>query len=122
MFDAPVKVMFYVTNPIAEKHFWEAVGFTITKEEDIMGYLTFEMVPHSDSTLTFTVFDKAFIQAVSPEVVDNQPSVLFQTSDIEGLHAKIKAHAPVCNDITDVPFKNFNFSSPSGEFYAVQGV
>lgn len=122
MFTTQVNVMLYVADVLAEKAFWEAVGFTITKEEELGGYPTFDMVPTADSTLTFTVFDKTFIQAVSPEVADNQPSVLFQTSDIEGLHAKVKAHAPVCNDISDVPFKNFNFASPSGQYYAVQGV
>lgn len=39
----------------------------------------------------FTVFDKVFIQAVSPEVVGNQPSILFQSSNLESLYIKVKA-------------------------------
>lgn len=122
MFNSQLHVMLYVADVPAEKAFWEAVGFTIIKEEEMAGYLTFDMIPAADSTLTFTVFDKAFIQEVSPEVADHQPSILFQSSDLEGLHAKVKAHAPVCNDISEAPFKHFNFASPSGQYYAVQGV
>lgn len=122
MFTQDVNVMLYVDDTKAEKAFWEAVGFSILREEEVMGYLTFDMKSSPESTLTMTVFDRAFILQVSPEVVDNQPSVLFKATNIEELHAKVKEHALVCNDITDVPFKNFNFASPSGQYYAVAAV
>lgn len=122
MFKNQLNIMLYVADVPAEKDFWQAIGFSITGEQEMAGYPSFDMTSGPDSPLTFSVLSKDFVKAFSPEVADHQPSILFQTDDLEGLHAKVKAHAPVCNDIVDVPFKHFNFASPSGEYYAVQEV
>ncbi|MDO4814004.1 MAG: VOC family protein [Gemella sp.] len=115
-------VMLYVNDVAKEKEFWKGIGFEIVSESEMMGYDMFEMKPHVDSTLTFTVFNKEFIKQVSPEVAENQPSVLFESSDLEGLHKKVVALTDTASEIVEMPFKTFNFASPSGQYFAVKEV
>ena len=69
--------MLYVDDVAAEKAFWSAAGFVILSESEMMGFETFDMKPHADSSTTFTVYAKEFIRQVSPEVIDMQPSPLW---------------------------------------------
>lgn len=122
MFAKNLGVMLYVDDVAAELAFWRSVGFTIVSESEMMGFTTFEMTPTSDSTVLFTVYAKAFIRQVSPEVIDHQPSILFETEDIEQLHERIAAVTDTASPINDQPFKNFNFASPSGQYFAVKAM
>lgn len=122
MFSKNLGVMLYVDDVAAELAFWRSVGFTIVSESEMMGFTTFEMTPTSDSTVIFTVYAKAFIRQVSPEVIDHQPSILFETEDIEQLHERIAAVTDTASPINDQPFKNFNFASPSGQYFAVKAM
>ena len=120
MFSKKTAIMLYVSDVAAEKAFWSAIGFTILSEGQLMNSETFDMTPSADATSVFTVMDKETIRQISPEVVDHQPSLLFETEELEKLHDLVQAFAPVCNPISDVPFKHFNFASPSGHYYAVK--
>lgn len=115
-------IMLYVDDVQAEKAFWSAIGFLIQNESEIMGYETFEMKSHPDSTCTFTVYDKQFIRENSPEVVDMQLSILFDSEDLDGLHERVSKAAKIVNPIQDVPFRHFNFATPNGSYYAVRAV
>ena len=121
MFSKTLGVMLYVDDVAAEKVFWEAVGFDIVAESEVMGFETFDMKSHADSTATFTVYAKEFIRQVSSQVIDMQPSILFETEDIEGLQARIAGLTDTCSPVNVEPFPNFNFASPSGQYYAVKG-
>lgn len=121
MFRKDFGLMLYVADVAAEKTFWSAAGFVITSESEMMGFDTFDMKPHADSTVTITVFAKEFIQQVSPEVADNVPSILFEVDEIQDLHEKISALTDTCSPVTEMPFKTFNFASPSGLYFAVKG-
>ena len=121
MFSKNLGVMLYVNDVAAEKVFWEAVGFDIVAESEVMGFETFDMKSHADSTATFTVYAKEFIRQVSPQVIDMQPSILFETEDIERLQARIAGLTATCSPVNAEPFPNFNFASPSGQYYAVKG-
>ena len=121
MFSKTLGIMLYVDDVAAEKAFWSAAGFTILSESEMMGFETFDMKPHADSTATFTVYAKEFIRQVSPQVIDMQPSILFETEDIEGLQARIAGLTDTCSPVNVEPFPNFNFASPSGQYYAVKG-
>lgn len=100
--------MLYVDDVQAEKNFWSAAGFVIVNESEMMGFDTFDMKSHAESTVTITVFAKAFIAQVSPEVLSNVPSVLFEVEEIEALQARISELTETC--------------SPSGIYFAVKGV
>lgn len=121
MFTQNLGVMLYVDDVTAEKAFWLAAGFVITAESEMMGGETFDMKSHAASTMTITVYAKDVIAQVSPEVLDNVPSILFETDDIETLQAKIAELTDTCSPVNDQPFPNFNFSSPSGIYFAVRG-
>ena len=121
MFSKTLGVMLYVDDVAAEKAFWSAAGFVILSESEMMGFETFDMKPHADSSTTFTVYAKEFIRQVSPEVIDMQPSILFETEDIVGLQARIASLTATCSPVNAEPFPNFNFASPSGQYYAVMG-
>lgn len=87
-----------------------------------MGFKTFEMKPHVDSTLTFTVYAKDFIRQVSPEVVDMKPSILFEAKDIYALHKLVSRITDTTSPVNEEPFLNFNFANPSGHYFAVKGI
>lgn len=122
MFTKNTSVMLYVDDVAAEKAFWQAAGFTILSSTEMMGYDTFDMTPQAGSSLTLTVFDKAFIQQVSPEVADHVPSLLFESDDIVALQATIAELTDTASPLQQEPFLNFNFASPSGLYVAVKGV
>lgn len=120
MFSENFSIMLYSQNVLADKAFWQAIGFMVIEKEDMMGYPTFDMIVTKDSPVTFTVFDLDFIKQVSPEVADNQSSILFETDNIEELYRKVKTIAPATGDLQEIPFRNFNFQAPSGHYYAVR--
>ncbi|MGT2907328.1 glyoxalase [Streptococcus dentiloxodontae] len=122
MFSKQLTIMLYVDDVAAERDFWSSIGFEILSESEVMGYPTFDMTPHRDSTVAFTVYAKDFIRQVSPEVLDMQPSLLFEAEDLESLHEKVAATTDTVSPIQQEPFANFNFASPSGQHFAVKGI
>ena len=122
MFSQNTGIMHYVDDVAMERDFWSAIGFEVFNQSEIMGFETFEMKPHTDSTLTFTVYSKDFIRQVSPEVVDMKPNLLFESADLHGLHKRIAAVTDTTSSINTQPFPNFNFANPSGHYFAVRGI
>lgn len=120
MFVAETGVMLYVTDVAAERVFWETIGFEVGEMTELSGYGSFSMKPHANSSLLLTVYDKTFIQQVSPEVADHVPSILFEATDLEALHEKVGAVTDTLSPIQDLPFRHFNFASPSGFYVAVK--
>lgn len=51
-----------------------------------------------------------------------KPSRLFESSNLEELHRTIKEISENVSDINEQPFRNFNFISPSGQYFAVKEV
>lgn len=111
MFSQNTGIMLYVDDVAVERDFWPAMGFE-----------TFEMKTHTDSTLTFTVYAKDFIRQVSPEVVDMKPSLLFESADLCSLHERIASVTETTSPINIQPFPNFNFANPSRHYFAVRGI
>ena len=122
MFSQNTGIMLYVDDVAMERDFWSAIGFEVFNQSEIMGFETFEMKPHTDSTLTFTVYAKDFIRQVSPEVVDMKPSLLFESANLHGLHKRLAAVTDTTSSINTQPFPNFNFANPSGHYFAVRGI
>ena len=122
MFSKNTGIMLYVDDVAAERDFCSAIGFEVFNQSEIMGFETFEMKPHTDSTLNFTVYAKDFIRQVSPEVVDMKPSLLFESADLHGLHKRLATVTDTTSSINTQPFPNFNFANPSGHYFAVRGI
>lgn len=121
MFLIKINIMLYVDDVAKEKAFWNAIGFNIITSSEMMGFETFDMTQHEESSIILTVFDKEFIRQFSPEVLNNVPSILFETDDIYALHEKVAAHTNTCSPVQSEPFLTFNFASPSGIYFAVKG-
>ncbi len=122
MFSQNTGIMHYVDDVAMERDFWSAIGFEVFNQSEIMGFETFEMKPHTDSTLTFTVYAKDFIRQVSPEVIDMKPSLLFESVDLHALHERLAAVTDTTSPINTQPFPNFNFANSSGHYFAVRGI
>lgn len=119
MFAPTLNLMLYVKDVPAEMAFWQAVGFTISNKQEMMGYDLFDMTVTPESTLTFTVMDLAMIEQISPEVADNKGHIMFESSNLEALHAQIAKHAASIGELETQPFHRFEFTSPTGQRYAV---
>lgn len=110
------RVMVYVDDVNSVADFWvECVGATLIGKEEL---------PENYSALTLQItedfelglFPKAFIAKYSPEVLDNKPSILFYTHDLEALNDRI----PSANEIMEMGnLTTFNFSDPEGNYFAV---
>ena len=122
MFSQNTGIMLYVDDVAVERDFWSAIGFEVFNQPEIMEFETFEMKPHADSTLTFTIYAKDFIRQVSLEVVDMKPSLLFESADLHGLHKRLAAVTDTTSSINTQPFPNFNFANSSGHYFAVRGI
>ena len=122
MFSQNTGIMLYVDDVAVERDFWFAIGFEVFNQPEIMEFETFEMKPHADSTLTFTIYAKDFIRQVSPEVVDMKPSLLFESANLHGLHKRLAAVTDTTSSINTQPFPNFNFANSSGHYFAVRGI
>ena len=122
MFSQNTGIMLYVDDVAVERDFWFAIGFEVFNQPEIMEFETFEMKPHADSTLTFTIYAKDFIRQVSPEVVDMKPSLLFESADLHGLHKRLATVTDTTSSINTQPFPNFNFANSSGHYFAVRGI
>ncbi|GFH40746.1 VOC family protein [Lactococcus insecticola] len=117
MINAALTLMLYVNDVKAAVAFWTALGFS----SEVIDENSAQIKSDDTSQVTFMLYDKAFIRQVSPEVVDNVPSILFQTSDLDGLYDKVLATGNAAGEIVDAPGMGrvFNFSDPDGAYYAV---
>lgn len=120
MFNNNFKTMIYVADVAAEKAFWSKMGFVIIKEEDILDFPTFEMKISPESQTSFVVYSTAFIEKYSPDLLKNQPNLLFFTDNIEMVYQLVSLISPLVSDLNQLPYKNFSFESPNGQFYTVR--
>lgn len=120
MFTNTFKTMIYATDVAAEKEFWGKMGFIIVKEEMVLDYPSFEMKLSPDAECSFVVYAREFIEKFSPELLNNQPNLLFFTPHIDMIYQLVKHVSPVVSDMNIEPYKNFSFESPSGHFYTVR--
>lgn len=120
MFNQNLGIMLYVDKVQEEREFWQAIGFHVVPQPAVMGFETFTMKSHPDSSAVMTVYDKEFIKQVSPEVIDMKPSILFECDDIQALQAKVAQVTDTASEVAQEPFPNFHFATPSGLYFAVK--
>lgn len=75
-----------------------------------------------DGGVSFVVYSLDFVKKLSPEVAHMKPSVLFEATDLHGLHERLSALTDSVSPIVEEPFESFSFQSPSGLNFAVRGV
>ncbi|MDR0298842.1 MAG: hypothetical protein LBI13_02000 [Streptococcaceae bacterium] len=110
--------MLYIHNVAEVAEFWKAAGFVELKRQGEGQELTVVVAPSADSNARLQLWDIDFIRKVSPEVAESKPSLLFTVENLEAWHEKISKLAKTISAINEVPFKNFNFADPDGNYYA----
>lgn len=112
--------MIYVADVAAEKEFWSKMGFIIVKEEVILDFPTFEMKISPDAQTSFVVYSTEFIEKYSPDLLINQPNLLFFSNNIDMVYQLVSLISPYVSPLNEEPYKNFSFESPNGQFYTVR--
>ena len=112
----------YVPDVAAEAAFFTAIGFSEVDRQELGGTESIVLAPDQFGNARLQIFDKAFIKAVSPEVADSVPSVLFSVPDLEAFHQLVSAQHGFTSAIQDLGDRRvFNFQAPSGTYLAATG-
>ena len=112
-------VNLYVPDVAAEAAFFTDIGFAEIARIDLGGYESVVVAPDANGNARLQLFDLEFIQAVSPEVADSKPSMLFAVDDLSVFHEAVAAHGLFTSPIQDLGDRHvFNFQSPSGMYFA----
>ncbi|MDR2834058.1 MAG: VOC family protein [Streptococcaceae bacterium] len=123
MFTDKLNVMLYVNDVKESSLFWQSIGFVEKSAQEMEGTMVVEIAPTQTSPIAFTLYEKAFIEKMSPEIdVDSTPSVLFEVEEIDTLNKKMKELSIVTGEVQDMgDVKVFNFADLDGNYFAVSG-
>lgn len=119
------EVMLYVKDFAKSLEFWtQVLGFKIVEESDLPeGYKKIALKEEDADQTALVLFDRKFIEKYSKEVLDNFPSIMFETRDLEALRERLLERSLHVGEIVDMgPFKVTNFSDFEGNYFAVKEV
>jgi lactoylglutathione lyase len=125
MIDKFGKVMIYVADPKKLAAFWtDLLGFGLIQKQEHEGKtLAVELSPDPDSDASIVLFDRAFVQKMSPEIQLGTPSIMFGSCDIDALRDELlKAGGAVGEVIEMNGVRTFNFADPEGNYFAVEEI
>ncbi|KAF1298655.1 glyoxalase [Enterococcus sp. JM4C] len=122
MFTNQIKIMLYVDHVEESASFWKSLGFYEFERQEMDGTLIVEIGPSKDAESRFVLYDRKFIEAHSPEVALNSPSIMFASDDIISLYKKMQEQKVVMGDLVQLGEEMvFNFSDNDGNYFAVSG-
>ncbi|WP_312497364.1 VOC family protein [Enterococcus sp.] len=122
MFSNNMQVMLYVADVPSAITFWQSVGFVIIDQQSVDGTSVVEIAPSAQADTHFVIYDRTFIEAHSPEVALNSPSIMFFSDDITALYKQmLEANVEVGDLIQMEEQMVFNFADPDGNYFAVSG-
>lgn len=116
-------VMVYVDDPRAMADFWvRQLDFTELGTEEHEGRVIAVEISHdSESDAAITLFDRAIVAQMSPELDLGTPSILFKTPDVEAMRERLAAGGVTVGDVVTMGGRTtFNFADPEGHWFAVQ--
>ncbi len=122
MFTNEMKIMLYVDDVEKNAAFWTAVGFNEKERQEMDGTLIVEVASTKEAPASLVLYDRAFIEQHSPEVVGNSPSLMFYSQDVFGLYKKMQDLEVTLGDLVRIGEEYvFNFADPDGNYFAVTG-
>lgn len=122
MFNNKIQLMLYVDDVQKAQEFWLALDFVLIEAQTMDGTLVVELALTKESPIHFVLYDRKFIEAHSPEVATNSPSLMFYSDKIVELYKKVKAQGVAMGDLILLDDQYvFNFSDPDGNYFAVSG-
>lgn len=116
------QLMLYVENQKEIRDFWVKHFDFVVKNEVMNGDMyMIELSPHANAEATIILHNREQIMKMSPELDMTTPSLLFATSDLEKLHARLVAANVTVGEIVDMPgYRVFNFADPENHYFAVK--
>ena len=122
MFANKIQLMLYVDDVLKAKEFWLALDFVVIEEQSMDGTLVVELALAKGSPIHFVLYDRKFIEAHSPEVATNSPSLMFCSDQMIELYKKVKEQGVAIGELILLEDQYvFNFSDPDGNYFAVSG-
>lgn len=118
-------LMIYVHDVRAVANFWvHKLGFIELHEHEFEGEVIGVDITHNpDSDAGITLYDRAVVATMSPEVNLGAPSVLFTAPDVTEMRELLISDGVTVGDVvTHGDMTSFNFSDPEGNWFAVKEV
>lgn len=115
-----IEIMLYVNDVAGSAAFWqEGLGGKILSQQTMPDGSLQVTVELFDS-VHLILFDRKFIETVSPEVVDNFPSLLLKVTDLESYHERLQKLSPNVNPIMAQGGRRlFNFADPEENYFVL---
>lgn len=110
------RIMLYVSDVEKLTEFWQQTLNAQLVDTIQLPKNHFANVLAVDETTELALFSNAFVQEFSPEVADNQPSLMFFVKDLDAAHARIKGATPI---VDDAGTRAFGFPDPDGHYFAL---
>lgn len=122
MFNNQLKIMLYVNDVEASSQFWQKIGFVEIEREVVDDTLVVEIAPSRKAQTQIVLYELAFIQKHSPEVIGNTPSLMFHSDEIITLYKKMKEVGVNVGEMVQLPTGLvFNFADNDDNYFAVSG-
>lgn len=120
MFSNQLKIMLYVQDVEQSSAFWQSIGFKELERVTMDDTLVVEIAPSLTSDTKIVLYELAFIQKHSPEVLGNAPSLMFTSENIMDLYKKMTALKIEVGELVQLPTGLvFNFADNDGNYFAV---
>lgn len=116
------EVMMYVEDEQKIAEFWcQNFGFLLVGLVDLEQSKGYTIQSSDGMGSRITIFNKAFIAKMEPELELAIPSLMFSSSDLDKLYEElIAADVTVGNKVTLPEGKQtFNFADPEGNYFAI---
>lgn len=110
------RIMLYVSDVETLTKFWEQTLNATLVNTIPLPKNHFANVLAVDESTELALFSNAFVQEFSPEVADNQPSLMFFVKDLDAAHARIQGATPISDDAGT---RAFDFPDPDGHYFVM---
>lgn len=122
MFTNQAQLVLYVEDVKASADFWQSIGFQVLSLEDMDGSLVAEISPTNNSPLTFTLYDKNFVETHAQNINTNAPQIMFFAEKIIDLYQRMQTQSIQLGELIQLEDRYvFNFIDLDGNYFAVTG-
>lgn len=123
MFTNQAQFVLYVSDVKKAADFWQSVGFEILTIEEMDSSLVAEITPCKGSPLTFSLYDRQFVEEHAHQVNTNAPQIMFFAEDIVKLYQKMQENQVEVGQLMQLDENRyiFNFVDLEGNYFAVTG-
>lgn len=115
-----IEIMLYVNDVAGAAAFWqEGLDGKIISQQT-MPDDSLQVTVELFESVHLVLFDRKFIEEVSPEVVDNVPSLLLKVADLDSYHERLQKLSPNVNPLMEQGEKRlFNFADPENNYFVL---